>query len=316
MTYVPIQELAKNRWKAILRGVGIKEDYLSKKHGPCPICSGKDRFRFDDKDGKGTFYCNQCGAGSGVDLVMKFRKVSFIEAKRLIEAQIPGAAVVAPKAGRGIDPAAYVNMWRAARPLNGMCPASKFLISRGLSFDVYPSQLRFMAGMTYTHDDKSKTKHPAMLALFVAPDMSASTVHITYLDDYGRKAAVPKPRKLAPCPIPAGGAVRLSTSADHMGIAEGIETALAAHKLFGLPVWSALSANGLMKWQPPKTARRISIFGDTDASYAGQHKAYALACRLKTEGYDVDVCFPELKDTDWNDELLAAIKDGMTEAAE
>ena len=316
MSFVRIQDRACGKWGSILPAIGIPKAYLANKHGPCPICGGKDRFRFDDKAGSGSYYCNACGAGSGVDLVMRARNVSFAEARRLIEEQLPSAVVAKPKAQRGIDPGVFVAMWRAARPLNGMCPASKFLISRGLSFDVYPSQLRFMPGMTYTHEDKSKTKHPAMLALFVAPDMSASTVHITYLDDYGRKAVVPKPRKLAPCPIPAGGAVRLSQSADHMGIAEGIETALAAHKLFGIPVWSALSANGLMKWQPPKTARRISIFGDTDASYAGQHKAYALACRLKTEGYDVDVCFPELKDTDWNDELLSAINDGMAEAAE
>lgn len=38
-------------------------------HGPCPHCGGKDRFRMDDLEGRGTWFCNQCGAGDGLDLV-------------------------------------------------------------------------------------------------------------------------------------------------------------------------------------------------------------------------------------------------------
>ena len=32
-------------------------------------CGGKDRFRLDDKEGRGTWFCNQCGNGDGLDLV-------------------------------------------------------------------------------------------------------------------------------------------------------------------------------------------------------------------------------------------------------
>ncbi|EFV4531340.1 helicase [Salmonella enterica] len=39
------------------------------KHGACPHCGGKDRFRFDNKNGRGTWYCNNCGHGDGLDLV-------------------------------------------------------------------------------------------------------------------------------------------------------------------------------------------------------------------------------------------------------
>lgn len=44
-------------------------------HGPCPICGGKDRFRCDDKQGKGTWFCNQCGAGDGFELIVKSRGI-------------------------------------------------------------------------------------------------------------------------------------------------------------------------------------------------------------------------------------------------
>lgn len=316
MSFERIQDRACGKWASILPAIGIPKAYLVNKHGPCPICAGKDRFRFDDKAGSGSYYCNACGPGSGVDLVIKARRVTFAEARRLIEEQLPSAVVAKPKAQRGIDPSTFVDMWRAARPLNGIDPPSKYLIGRGLAFEAFPSQLRFMPRMTYHHDDKSKTNHPAMLALFVAPDLSASTVHVTYLDDYGRKADVPKVRKLAPGPVPPGGAVRLAHSAEHMGIAEGIETALSAAKLFGLPVWAALSTTGLIKWKPPATVRKVTVFGDTDESFAGQHKAYALACRLRTEGYEVNVELPESMGTDWNDELLALAQEPAREAAE
>ncbi len=54
-------------------------------------------------------------------------------------------------------------------------------------------------------------------------------------------------------PFPADG---------HLGIAEGIETALAAHAMFGIPVWAALSADGLARWPWPVEIRRVTIFAD------------------------------------------------------
>ena len=38
------------RWRTILSEVGIPASALTGKNGPCPICGGKDRFRFDDKE--------------------------------------------------------------------------------------------------------------------------------------------------------------------------------------------------------------------------------------------------------------------------
>jgi hypothetical protein len=53
---------AQHRWLDILTALGVPAKFLRNWHGPCPMCGGKDRFRFDDKDGKGTFFCNGCGA--------------------------------------------------------------------------------------------------------------------------------------------------------------------------------------------------------------------------------------------------------------
>lgn len=66
-----ITSKAKGQWRPILEGYGCQLP-SSRHHGPCPVCGGKDRFRFDDKDGRGTWFCNQCGAGDGLNLVAKF----------------------------------------------------------------------------------------------------------------------------------------------------------------------------------------------------------------------------------------------------
>ncbi len=44
---------------------------IKNRHQACPVCGGADRFRFDDKRGRGTWFCNQCGAGDGLKLVEK-----------------------------------------------------------------------------------------------------------------------------------------------------------------------------------------------------------------------------------------------------
>jgi putative DNA primase/helicase len=305
MQFERIQDRAIGRWRNLLPAIGIHEQFLSRKHGPCPMCGGTDRFRWDDKAGSGSFYCNQCGAGSGVDLVMKFKGMTFIEAKRLIEEHLPSAVVEVPKAKRSSDNIDRLeSVWRAALPLDGDDPASLYLARRGLSFEGVAS-LRWIAKFSYYHDDKSKTEHPVMLALFVGPDRAKHTIQYTYLDSNGRKAEVPKPRKLAPAQIPHGGAVRLAPSADTMGIAEGVETAMAASKLFDVPVWSALSAGGMLKWQPPITARNIIVFGDNDANCTGQAAAWSLAHRLNIEGLRAEVRIPDLEG-DWNDVLGAS----------
>ena len=63
---------AVGQWLGILSAIGLPARSLVNKHGPCPMCGGKDRFRFDDKNGRGTWICSQCGAGDGVTLVMQF----------------------------------------------------------------------------------------------------------------------------------------------------------------------------------------------------------------------------------------------------
>jgi hypothetical protein len=59
---------------------GFESRVFNKKHQPCPMCGGKDRFRFDDNlefRGDGGYICGQCGSGSGMKLYLEATQVGF-----------------------------------------------------------------------------------------------------------------------------------------------------------------------------------------------------------------------------------------------
>jgi putative DNA primase/helicase len=88
-----IIEAARGRWPDLLSTIaGLSAEQLTDEHQPCPLCGGTDRYRFDDLDGSGSWFCNQCGgkdgrggAGNGMDLLMRRTGLSFADAARRIE---------------------------------------------------------------------------------------------------------------------------------------------------------------------------------------------------------------------------------------
>ena len=73
-----VKACATGRWKDLLiNAFGMDEKTLKGKHTSCPGCGGKDRFRFDDKNGSGSHYCNACGPGDGLSLACKASGRSF-----------------------------------------------------------------------------------------------------------------------------------------------------------------------------------------------------------------------------------------------
>lgn len=81
-----VLDAARGRWESVLAGFGVRTELLTGRHGPCPGCGGRDRFRFDDKEGEGTFICSQGGggnlAGNGLTLL---QHVTGWEWKRCVE---------------------------------------------------------------------------------------------------------------------------------------------------------------------------------------------------------------------------------------
>ncbi len=61
-----VKAAAAGRWPEILTYLGIPGESLTGKHGPCPGCAGKDRFRYLDDD-NGGWICGQGGIPTGGD---------------------------------------------------------------------------------------------------------------------------------------------------------------------------------------------------------------------------------------------------------
>lgn len=305
---VSASNLARNHWPEILAHFGIDERHLTGRNFPCPACGGKDRFRFDDKEGRGTFYCNRCGAGDGITLLMRVKGWSFQKAAAAVE-QIVGIVPAAPtrKAHTQSDESAVRlcrRLWmEEARPVVEGDPVANYL--RGRVGDTpIPSVIRYHSALTYAHGDAKVTKHPAMLAKVQGADGNGVALHRTYLTSAGRKANVPSPKKILGS-LPPSSAVRLFEASECLGIAEGIETALAAFALFGVPTWAAISAGGLEKWLPPTGVKHVIVFGDNDLSCTGQAASLSLAKKLIASGIETKVRIPEQPGADWADCFLA-----------
>jgi putative DNA primase/helicase len=102
--------------------------------------------------------------------------------------------------------------------------------------------------------------------------------------------------------------VHLFEPTEDLGIAEGIETAIAARELIGLPTWATISSTIMASFVPPAGVRRITIFADHDTNFAGQLAAFTLAHRLYRldPGLAVEVKIPPEPDSDWLDVLNGA----------
>jgi len=146
-----LKSRAQGRWLGILPALGIPLSYLTAKHGPCPLCGeGKDRWRWDNKDGRGTWICSHCGAGDGVSLVMKKNSWSFQEAAERIE-QLIGTAAFEPMNATPTDQKkreAMNVLWRSGGRITGGSPAGKYLSHR-CGITLFPSCLRAANNVKY-----------------------------------------------------------------------------------------------------------------------------------------------------------------------
>lgn len=313
-----LKELCRGHWHDILLATGIEEEFLTGKHGPCPICGGKDRFRFDDKNGEGTYFCNQCEdqSGDGFKLLQKKFGLNFPDVlnrvKRIIE-NLRENPISVEDGKKTSNPKIALNkVWTSGVDLKTGGPVSKYLNSRGLT--LRPDNVRYVE---QCYEPESTHTIPAMISKVINPEGIPVSIHRTYLNiSSPGKARIDNPCKLMPGTQPlAGSSIRLFKPGmgiyepDILGVAEGIETAIAATQLFGVATWSVINAVLMEKWIMPEAYKQVIIFGDNDASFTGQRAAMILASKLTELGVLVIVKIPKNPNTDWNDVVLAKQKE-------
>jgi len=306
--------------------------------GPCCACGGTDRFSIHP--GKRVFNCRGFGGGGVIDMTMHLHGCDFLKACEILTGEPPPRGQgrdISPeekaardsrradaerKAAREAEDATRKaarrrgsarGVWCESLPLPGSI-AESYLIGRGVPKPPmgWPDVLRFHPDLDYELD-RSAARMPALLAKVQGLDGKGSAVWQIYLDPKGGKAKVENP-KVGRGPA-GGGAVRIGGIASHIGVAEGVETALAAWTLEGyrIPVWATLSTSGMQGFEPPPEIARVTIFPDGDRPKErpdgkimdppGMKAALALRDRLAAAGIRASITPPPLGKGDFLDVL-------------
>ena len=264
---------AVGHWPDLLAGLGLDIPRHGK-HGPCPACGGKDRFRFDDKEGRGTFICGQCGAGDGLELVCRVTSKGPKEAAELI------APMVGLAAG-GLDPVERERIHQqqqakakeaARKREHGYKRAAKracrIMNAHSLGCSAYLSRKGFaehQSAISGTKETINGEVFPVGSVIVPLLNGAGTLVNVELIrNEDGLKHTLGGGRKAGVYHRIDGGAL--------VAVVEGYATGLSVEQATGATVYCAMTANNLMN--VAKIARsqhpdaQIIICGDHDLDKA------------------------------------------------
>ena len=281
-------------WPRILPALGVK--VIKNRHQSCPVCGGSDRFRFDDKEGRGTWFCNQCGAGDGLKLVEKVFGVTPPEAAGKVNAVTGNLPPVAPEviaaaeaeteADRKAAAALAVRLMEKTRPATG----NAYLTRKG-----FPA-LECLT-LTTLHKTGGVTFRAGDVVVPLYEDTGA-LVNLQLINADGLKRTLKGGQVKGACHVIEG----KKQAGKRLWIAEGYATALTVHHLTGETVMVALSSVNLLSLaslaRKKYPACQIVLAADRDLNGDGQGKAAAAA-----DACEGVVALPPVFG-DWNDAFI------------
>lgn len=291
-------------WPRILPALGMK--VIKNRHQACPVCGGADRFRFDDKEGRGTWFCNQCGAGDGLKLVEKVFGISASEAAGKVNAVTGNLPPVAPEVMAAADAGTEADRKAAAalavRLLEKTRPATG---------NAYLTRKGFPARECLTLTTSHKTGGVAYRAGdVVVPlyDGTGTLVNLQLINAEGLKRTLKGGQVKGACHLIDG----QKQAGKRLWIAEGYATALTVHHLTGETVMVALSSVNLLSLaslaRQKHPACQIVLAADRDLNGDGQTKAAAAA-----EACEGVIALPPVFG-DWNDAVMLKGEDATRNA--
>ncbi|EPF0271981.1 primase-helicase zinc-binding domain-containing protein [Escherichia coli] len=281
-------------WPRILPALGVK--VIKNRHQACPVCGGSDRFRFDDKEGRGTWFCNQCGAGDGLKLVEKVFGMNASEAAGKVNAvtgnlppvvpEVIAAAEAETEADRQAAAALAVRLMGKTRPASG----NAYLTRKG-----FPD--RECPVLTVTHKTGGVTFRAGDVVVPLYDDTGA-LVNLQLISSDSLKRTLKGGQVKGACHVIEG----KKQAGKRLWIAEGYATALTVHHLTAETVIVALSSVNLLSLaslaRQKHPACQIVLAADRDLNGNGQNKAAAAA-----EACEGVVALPPVFG-DWNDAFV------------
>ena len=287
-------EQACGHWPRILPALGVP--VIKNRHQACPVCGGSDRFRFDDKEGRGTWFCNQCGAGDGLKLVEKVFGVKPSEAAQKVNTVTGCLPPVAPEAmaaagaetdaDRKAAAALAVRLMEKTRTATG----NAYLTRKGFPGHecVMLTSTHKTGGVTYRAGDVVVPLH----------DETGALVNLQLINPDGLKRTLKGGQVKGTCHTIEG----QKQAGKRQWIAEGYATALTVHQLTGETVMVALSSVNLLSLaslvRQKHPACQIVLAADRDLNGDGQSKAAAAA-----DACEGVVALPPVFG-DWNDAFM------------
>lgn len=240
------------------RATGMWEKYIFpsfnidvrfKKKTPCPACGGRDRFRYDDKNGNGDYICQHCGAGDGISLIQKVTGLTFPEALSEV------AAIV------GLDATSNITdedraRWRKEKEIRDKEQRERELkmqeqIARkadGLFRNAYLGDFSlYLKNKQVDKDPKIKITHDGNL-LIPAIDENGKIWNVQTITPDGQKLFIQESGgRTGGCFFMIGEVQPDLYDAHIICIAEGYATGMSIHMATGHPVALSFVANNLPK---------------------------------------------------------------------
>ena len=236
---------------------------------------------------RGIWFDHERGEGGDlIDLICREHNVGFTAAleiaAQILGNELPWVRTPRPNAQSRTEKDTTVRqsiahrLWLEAKPLIGTLGERYLVDHRGLEISC----------LTLDHALRWHRGKRAVIALMTDAATGLPVgVHRTFLDPDGRKLG----RKM----LGRQGVIRLSANdevSSALGIAEGIEDALAVMVSGWRPVWVATSAGAIARLPVLPGVQALTIFADADI--AGRKAADTCAARWQSEGREVRISIP------------------------
>jgi putative DNA primase/helicase len=256
--------------------------------GECPICQRRGKFRIDDKAGSGSFIC-VCGVGDGWKLLElttgKDFKTLAGEVDRIIGNTFSGQRAAKPETANQRE--RVIRKYATLLPLRDT-DGERYLKSRGI-VTLPPEGVKFC--------DKQRVNGEILQALYsLATDSRGELcyLHRTILKNAQKSTAGGPAKKLTRLQEESytdhaqSVAIRLFPVASTLGIAEGLETAMAAYQITHCNTWATLNTAFMRRFTVPDGVKHLIVFADSDQSAAGHAAAFDCAFKNLNAKNDIE----------------------------
>lgn len=273
------------------RGIAVRGDGPIEQRVPCPRCDRGPRDRaLGVNIERGAYHCFRCGFSGRVGVSEPIRGFAPTSC-----AQEGAGAAISPPPATPLSP----ELWNQCRELAGAALA--YLRARHCVIPPAEGHLRWHEHLRHPCGYVG----PALVALVTdALTGEPMTLHRTWINADGTKAAIELPRLLLAGHPKKGGVIRLFPEVTQaLAVGEGVETCLSAAHVF-TPIWSTVDAGNLAGLPLLAGIQALRIFADCDL--AGMSAARALGRRWADAGLEVSITTPLEPGVDFNDVVRSA----------